>query len=1110
MLRMLAVPSKLFVAMLLGLACTFSAAQTFRGSINGTISDQSGAVLPNVPVTATAMTTGIVHTTATSSAGEFLFQDLPIGEYIVETNNSGFQGVKVDRVPVSSGAVYTLKIILRPAQTTTSVEVSADQVGLDTASSTELTILPTKAIQDLPQNGRDVSQLVAQSPGFAGAPGLGGGGLGSVNGTRPNAINWQIEGTDDNDLFWGYPSSNISGASGIATTLIPVEAIDQFSFVTSSGAQTGRNAGGTVNLTLKSGTNQLHGSAFYYIRNEFFAANTPFAPPGTKKQYLRNINDGASLGGPIIKNKTFGFAAFEYQGFGIANTSSSTEPSTAYQAAATDLLDFYGIPVSPVATSLLANLWPADALTGPATPANYFNRAIARGFSYNGVAKIDHHINEKNNISVRAFFGYGHAESPGPSYLTPYWAYGPQRSQNYAVTHNLTPTTHLTNQLSFGTNIVYLFFTDKDTNFNPVALGLNTGVTNPSLSGAPRMQILNFDPIGWNPPYGRKTFVPQLTDTVTYVKASHQMSFGGDFRWADYKDLTQRYGRGSFTFDGSQGPWSSSSTACSGLATLNQSAPSPVTDQNTLDLADFMAGCAASAYIAQGDQTRDTNVHTFSLFGQDAWQMNKNFTLNFGLRYEYFGPPHDDSKDLSVFNPNVSGGLAVAGQDIANIFPQYKKGFNPRVGFAYSPGKSTFAIRGSYGLYFDTPHLQLFFDLRGTNNGGTPGVQDNPVGTKPVAFPSLNSVIIEPNQPIFPTLDQSIAGEGVINVFSISPNFRPGVTSNYNLNVQQSLGHYAVAQIGYVGTQGRHLTTVVDINQAAQGSAQANPTCDPKYASAGEGNQQCSRPYFNQFPNFAVINQVQSGANSNFNSLQTSLRVASWHGVSGQANYMWSHSLDFMTGIPPYLPQDSTNLKAEYGNSDMDTRHQFTAYLTYDVPGSSHGPSWLSHGWQFNGIFNFHSGQPFTVMSTNNSSGNGEFSDRADLVPGMNPFQGVSHQVVDGAVQWFNTDAFEDPPDGQYGTTRRGQYTNPGYSEVDFSAFKNTHISERVTLQLRAEMFNLFNRINLAPVGYPQIADSAGEGNSGQIFSTFGAYFAEQGIGPGEPFNTQFAIKFIF
>jgi hypothetical protein len=1110
MLRMLAALSKLFVAMLLGLACAFCAAQTFRGSINGTISDQSGAVLPNVPVTATSATTGIVHTAATSSAGEFLFQDLPVGEYFVQANSSGFQGVKIDHVPVSSGAIYTLKITLHPAQTTTSVEVSADQVGLDTASSTELTILPTKAVQDLPQNGRDVSQLVAQSPGFAGAPGLGGGGLGSVNGTRPNAINWQIEGTDDNDLFWGYPSSNISGASGIATTLIPVEAIDQFSFVTSSGAQTGRNAGGTVNLTLKSGTNQLHGSAFYYIRNEFFAANTPFAPSGSKKQYLRNINDGGSLGGPIIKNKTFGFAAFEYQGFGIANTSSSTEPSTAYQAAATDLLSFYGMTVSPVATSLLANLWPADALTGPASPANYFNRTIARGYSYNGVAKIDHNINQKNNLSVRAFYGYGHAESPGPSYLTPFWAYGPQRSQNYAITDNMTLTAHLTNQLSFGTNIVYLFFTDKDTNFDPVALGLNTGVTNPSLSGAPRIQITNFDPIGWNPPYGRKTFVPQLTDTVTYVKASHQMSFGGEYRWARYTDLTQRYGRGSFVYDGSQGPWSSSGTACSALATINQSAPSPVTDQNTLDLADFMAGCAATAYIAQGDQTRNTNLHTFSLFGQDAWQMKKTFTLNFGLRYEYFGPPHDASKDLSVFNPNVAGGLAVAGQDIANIFPQYKKGFNPRVGFAYSPGKSTFAIRGSYGLYFDTPHLQLFFDLRGTNNGGTPGVADNPVGTKPVAFPSLNSVIIQPNVPIFPTLGQSIAGESVINVFSINPNFQPGVTSNYNLNIQQSLGHFAVAQIGYVGTQGRHLTTVVDINQAAQGSAQANPTCDAKYASAGEGNQQCSRPYFTKFPNFAVINQVQSGADSNFNSLQTSLRVAGWRGVSGQANYMWSHSLDFMTGIPPYLPQDSTNLKAEYGNSDMDTRHQFTAYLTYDVPGSKHGPSWLSHGWQFNGIFNFHSGQPFTVMSTNNSSGNGEFSDRANLVPGMNPFQGVSHKVVDGAVQWFNTDAFVDPPDGQYGTSRRGQYTNPGYSEVDFSAFKNTHISERVTLQLRAEMFNLFNRINLAPVGYPQIADSAGEGNSGQIFSTFGAFFAEQGIGPGEPFNTQFAIKVIF
>jgi hypothetical protein len=1084
-----------------------SPAQTFRGGINGTVTEQSGAVLPNVTVVATAVGTGVTHPTVVSNAGEFLIEDLPVGLYTVVASSNGFQTVKIDNVPVSAGTIYTLPIKLSVAQTTSTVEVTASQLGLDTTTATLTTILPTLAVQDVPSNGRDYTQLVAQSPGYAGYNSLGGGGYASVNGTRPTSINWQLEGTDNNDMFWNLSAANLSGASGIATTLIPVEAIDEFSFVASSGPEIGRNAGGTVNLVIKSGTNQFHGSGFYYNRNEFLAANTPFAPAGTKKSYLRNINSGASLGGPIIKDKTFFFAAYEYQGFGIANVTSATEPSAAYQAAAESVLSFYGVPVNPVSLNLLNNLWPADALTGPAQPSNYFNTAIARGFSDNGIIKIDQNINSKNSFSAKGYFGYGHAESPLPSTLSPYWNYGPQRNQNYSVIYNATPSPRLTNQASFGMNIIYLFFEDRDTHFNPVALGLNTGVTNPTLSGSPNISITNFDPLGPFPPYGRREFIPQWNDALTYVKGTHQMRFGGEYRWLRYNDLTQRSARGAFTFNGSQGPWSASpSSACEALATQNQGLPTPNSDPNTLAVADFMAGCVNSASIAQGDQTRQVYLNSFSMFAQDAWQVTRKLNFNYGLRYEYFGPPHNTDKDLTVFNPNAPNGLAIAGSTIGNIYQQYWKGFSPRLGFAYQPMENgKMVVRGGIGFYFDNPYLIPFFDLRFTANGGAPGVQDNPTGSQPVAFPSVNSFVIVNNQPIFPTLDQSIAGAGVVNVFSVNPNYRPSATLNYNLNIQQSLGRAAIFQLGYVGTQGRHLTNVIDINQAAQGSAFQNPTCAPQYASAGQGNQQCSRPYFAKFPNYAVINQVQSGADSNYNSLQAMLRMTSWHGFTSQFNYTWSHNLDFETGLIPYIPQNSTNPKGEYGNSDLDTRNTFIAYLIYDVPGSAHGPQWVSHGWQLNSGLNFHGGQPYTVTASTNASGNGEFADRADPVPGVNPYTGVSHSVSNGLVQWFNPAAFQDPPQGQYGTERRGQYFNPGFSQVDFSVLKNTKLTERVTLQLRVEMFNLFNRVNLAPVGFPTNSDT-----NGAIFSTIGAFFAEQGIGPGEPFNTQLAGKIIF
>ena len=392
-----------------------------------------------------------------------------------------------------------------------------------------------------------------------------------------------------------------------------------------------------------------------------------------------------------------------------------------------------------------------------------------------------------------------------------------------------------------------------------------------------------------------------------------------------------------------------------------------------------------------------------------------------------------------------------------------------------------------------------FLNLRGTQNGGPFGVQDNPAGVNPVASanPLPNVNIWTPGQLIFTPLEQAIAGAGVINLFSVNQNFRPSYTYSFNLNVQQSFGPNVITQIGYVGTAAHHLIDVRDINQAALGSGNVGINID-QYTY-----QQTTRPYFSQFPNYAVINQVESEANSNYNSLQALLRTTNFHHITTQMTYTWSHSLDEETGLIPYLPQNSFNLKGEYGNSDFDVTNTFTAYAGYDVPGSSHGPKWLTNGWQLNSLLSFHGGLPFSVTASHENSGNGESADRANQIG--NPFAGVNHAIVNGSVQWFNTAAFEDPALGTYGTSRRGQYRNPGFSDVDLSVFKNTKVTEWMTLQLRAEMFNLFNRINLAPAGQPSTSDSGGT-----IGSTFGTYFGAPGIGPGEPFNCQLAAKIIF
>src|SRR6266481_529551 len=267
---------RLVLAILVVLSLAVAAnAQTFRGTINGTVTDPSGGVVPNAAVKATESATGVDHTTVTTSEGAFAFQDIPLGLYKVTVTAAGF-----------------------PAYTVDTVEVTAAALTLDTTTATQNMTISSDVVQDVPLNGRDFTQLIAVAPGYAG---YSVGGFGSLNGTRPNQMNWQIDGTDNNDFWHNIPAVNQGGVSGIAGIVLPIDAIDEFSAQTQSNAETGRNAGGTVNLTIKSGSNTFHGSAYYYNRNEFYAAQSPFfapTPEFPKAPELRNKNWGFTGGGP--------------------------------------------------------------------------------------------------------------------------------------------------------------------------------------------------------------------------------------------------------------------------------------------------------------------------------------------------------------------------------------------------------------------------------------------------------------------------------------------------------------------------------------------------------------------------------------------------------------------------------------------------------------------------------------------------------------------------------------------------------------------------------------------------------------------------------------------
>jgi len=278
-------PALLLVIAVLFLLPGTAFGQTFRGGISGAVTDQSGAVVPGAQVTAVETATNTSYKTVSSTAGEFAFSNLPLGSYTISVTVSGFKSEKVDKVPVSAGAIYTLPVKLAVASAGETVEVTADSLSLDTITDTQSTALPEEVVQNLPNSGRDFTQMLAQTPGFAGLSTGGGAGVGAVNGTRSNSVNWQIEGTDNNDLWWNIPAVNQGGVSSIAGVILPIDAIENFSFVTAGSTELGRNSGGTANLTIKSGTNALHGSTYYYNHNEFFQRINPFE---TSKTATRN------------------------------------------------------------------------------------------------------------------------------------------------------------------------------------------------------------------------------------------------------------------------------------------------------------------------------------------------------------------------------------------------------------------------------------------------------------------------------------------------------------------------------------------------------------------------------------------------------------------------------------------------------------------------------------------------------------------------------------------------------------------------------------------------------------------------------------------------------
>ena len=1051
-------------------------AQTFRGAIHGSVEDPTGGVVANAQVKATETATGAEHATVSTSGGEFTFQDIPLGTYQVTVAASGFAKATVDKIPVTAGSVYTLTVKLSVGTEATTVEVSAAALTVDTTTPTQTTTISGTSVQDTPLNGRDFSQLIAVSPGYGG---YSINGFGSLNGTRANQMNWQIDGTDNNDLWHNIPAVNQGGVSGIAGVIMPIDAVQDFSSQTQSNAENGRNAGGVVNVVIKSGTNQLHGSAYYYNRNGFYAAKSPFfiaTPEQPKAPPLTNQNVGGVIGGPIIKNKLFWFVGFEYQTYKLGLQGKSTEPSIPWANQAVALMNQYGVAVNPLSQTLLTTLWPSSIANLPATINNYFATVPATGYSYNGVIKADWTINDKNTISAHWFGGQGsQTQPPGASLalatassnLGYYFEVAPIHVQNYNVVWNSVWKPTLTNQVLAGVSYFDQHFHDANNSFIMKNLGLwlspDALIGGQQIPGASNIQIAGFDQVGITPPEGRRDVTGHITDILSWSKGKHQMRFGGEYRQGHVDEVYYRRSLGKFSFSGSQGPWAGTCAS---------------TDP-TCALADYLAGYVNNSSIAVGDAERAVVANAFNLFAQDNWQVTRNLNLTLGMRYEYYGPLHNGNKNLAVWLPGQ--GFKIQGVDISSVFPPDKNNFAPRVGFAWNlTGTGDLVLRGGIGVFFDQINMNPFLDFRPPIDGAD-GIQDNPVGPDPVSNYSANALgqvayTWQANTYIFPgvTTCPTLSGCGnTYNVYSVNQNFRTPYFYNYNLQLEKAVGEKMVFQLGYVGSTAHKLGVMLNLNQ--------DNTLNLAY------------------PNIGSVLQLNSNGTSNYNSLQAVLKMNGWHGLTAQLAYTWAHAIDQMTEYRGSIPIDSFNLALDKGSSDFDTRQNFTAYLLYTIPGSSKGPQILTHGWQVGSNINFHTGQPFNFPGLTAS---GTQRPGLDLV--CDPFAGVSHtfSAALSGTQWVNPACFVPAANG-IGNLSRNRYYGPGFSDVDVSVIKNIPIKERVTIQLRAEMFNIFNRINLA-------SGAGSVGSNGFVSDTIGDFNGGPGIGPGEPFNMQLVGKIIF
>lgn len=1063
----------LVVAPLLLLVAAMAAAQEITGTITGTVKDSSGAVIPGVSVAVRNMGTNAMTMTVSDENGAYMAQRLPIGSYEVTAELQGFKRFLRANLELHVAERVRIDVVLQAGDLKETVEVTGAAPIVETESSEVSTLINNRQVLQMPLNGRNVISLVAMQPGVSSTlPSTLFVGLASlqsvfVNGNRASQNNWMIDGADNND----------AGSNLALINYVNVDAVGEVKILRSNyNAEFGRSGGGQINVVTKSGTNLFKGSAYEFYRSDKFDAINFFSTidyNGDGKRDpapLKYHNFGATLGGPVMKDKLFFFWGEEFRritsvrGGGVQ----ITRVPTAKQRAG-DFSEFPTIIIRDPTTGqpFPGNVIPsaridslAKGLLGRFPMPNADPTVLGgnRNFSVGTpqirnfreeLVRVDYRLSNSHQVYARFIndaipseepfgevFGTFNAAFPGIANTK---TDNPGRS--FVGTWNWVVNAKMLNEFSFNYS--------RGAIFSTITGNAQRDVSIPKVfSGAPGDDLLPGIAFGGSGGYGGWNFFGpydntygsyRIKDTITKNNGNHALKAGILMSW-EFKNENAAGGtNGAFTFPGT----SSSAFTSSGDA-----------------FADFLLGRASAYSETNVDITSHLRYQMYEAFVQDDWKVRSNLTLNLGLRWSYILPPYDTNNVLNNFDPStwtaakayaigadnlrVTGtgkgdplnGIIVAGKNSPYgnyVTAKDATSFGPRLGFSWDvfrDGKT--AVRGGYGQYFDRTLVGIALQNAFVNPPfvysavfNAAGAAGNPTLANPAAGAARNNEAL------------------VVNLNAMSPNFKVPTTHQYSIGMQRQLLWGFTIDAAYVGSQGRNLLWAMDINQTPAGTL--SPT------NAG-------RPY----TGFGNIMMRSTEATSSYNSLQASLMRRWSKGLQLTVNYTLSKAVTDSSSDRSDFVQDINNKSAERAVASYDRTHIFSMQYVYELPFFNDPSNKLLYntvgGWQISGTTRYASGLPLTMAQAANTSNSfGNVSRRPDLIGDPNGPKTIE--------QWFNTAAFANPAANTFGNSPRSVVRGPHQHLTDIGLFKNFAVHQRIGLQFRWEIFNAFNETNFSAVG---------------------------------------------